>query len=137
MDIREKARRFFEACETGKGWEVCRQWCKDKATFSSQADALADIDTLEGYVEWMKGLLVPVPDGHYELRGFAVDEDRQTVVAAAIFRGTHTVDAGTGAPTGKSVAADYCYVMEFEGDKIGHMTKIWNDGHSLRQLGWA
>ena len=22
-------------------------------------------------------------------------------------------------------------------DKIRHMTKIWNDGHTLRQLGWA
>jgi hypothetical protein len=27
--------------------------------------------------------------------------------------------------------------MEFDGDKIRHMTKIWNDGHSLKQLGWA
>jgi len=26
--------------------------------------------------------------------------------------------------------------MAFEGDKIRHMTKIWNDVHSLRQLGW-
>ena len=26
--------------------------------------------------------------------------------------------------------------MTFEGDKIRHMTKIWNDVHSLRQLGW-
>ncbi|MCW2520497.1 MAG: nuclear transport factor 2 family protein [Mycobacterium sp.] len=28
-------------------------------------------------------------------------------------------------------------VMEFDGEKIRHMTKIWNDGHTLRQLGWA
>jgi hypothetical protein len=27
--------------------------------------------------------------------------------------------------------------MQFEGDKIGHMTKIWNADFSLRQLGWA
>jgi len=40
-------------------------------------------------------------------------------------------------PTGKAVAADYVYVMEFEGDKIRHMTKIWNDAQSLRALGWA
>ena len=137
MSLSEDAKNFFDACETGKGWDVCQQWCKDGATFASQADALADIDTLEGYVEWMKGLLVPVPDGHYELKGFAVDEDRQTALAAAVFHGTHSVDAGTGSPTGKSVAADYCYVMQFDGDKISHMTKIWNDGHSLRQLGWA
>jgi hypothetical protein len=29
------------------------------------------------------------------------------------------------------------YVMDFDGDKIRHMTKIWNDGMTMRQLGWA
>jgi hypothetical protein len=28
-------------------------------------------------------------------------------------------------------------VMEFDGDKIRHMTKIWNAGWALRQPGWA
>jgi predicted ester cyclase len=137
MALRENARHFFDACERGKGWEVCRQWCKDGATFASQADALAEIDRLETYVEWMKGIFVPIPDGNYEIKGFAVDEDRQVVVAAAVFNGTHSADAGNGPPTGRSVTAEYCYVMEFDGDKISHMTKIWNDGFSLRQLGWA
>jgi hypothetical protein len=27
--------------------------------------------------------------------------------------------------------------MDFDGDKIRHMTKIWNDGITMRQLGWA
>jgi hypothetical protein len=27
-------------------------------------------------------------------------------------------------PTGRAVEADYVYVMEFEGDRIRHMTKI-------------
>ena len=39
-------------------------------------------------------------------------------------------------PTGKQVEADYVYIMEFEGDRIRHMTKVWNDGVSLNQLGW-
>jgi hypothetical protein len=39
--------------------------------------------------------------------------------------------------TGNAVAADYVYVMKFDGDRIRHMTKTWNDGHSLKQLGWA
>jgi len=137
MTMRQTAYDFFDACETGKGWDVCKKWCSDGATFSAQADALADVSSLEGYTEWMKGLLVPVPDGHYELKSFAVDEERGNVTAAAVFHGTHTVDAGNGAPTGKTVAADYAYVIDFDGDKIKHMTKIWNDGHSLKQLGWA
>ena len=137
MSMTQIAQDFFDACETGKGWNVCKQWCREGATFSAQADALADVSTLEGYTEWMKGLLVPIPDGHYELKSFAIDEARGNVTATAVFHGAHTVDAGNGAPTGKTVAADYAYVMDFDGDKIKHMTKIWNDGHSLRQLGWA
>jgi len=27
--------------------------------------------------------------------------------------------------------------MEFEEGRIRHMTKIWNDGISLKQLGWT
>ncbi|MDG2004467.1 MAG: nuclear transport factor 2 family protein [Novosphingobium sp.] len=137
MSIKQTARDFYHACETGQGWETCKQWCHAGATFSVQADALADITTIEGYTEWTKGLLVPIPDGDYELKSLAVDEERGNVTVAAVFHGTHSVDAGTGAPTGKVLAADYCYVMEFDGDKIGHMTKIWNDVHSLKQLGWA
>ena len=38
---------------------------------------------------------------------------------------------------GKTAAADYVYVMDFDGDKIRHMTKIWNDGMTMRELGWA
>ena len=136
MSNKQTAREFFDACETGKGWDACKQWCTDGATFSAQADALADVSTIEGYTEWMKGLLVPIPDGHYELKSFAEDAENGNVTAAAVFHGTHTVDAGAGV-TGNSVAADYVYVMDFDGDKIRHMTKIWNDTISLQQLGWS
>jgi hypothetical protein len=27
--------------------------------------------------------------------------------------------------------------MDFDGDRIRHLTKIWNDGISLTQLGWT
>jgi predicted ester cyclase len=99
--------------------------------------ALEGIDTLEAYTEWMKGLLTPLPDGSYELRAFAVDPARDSVSAYGVFRGTHTGEGGPVPPTGKKVEADYVYVMEFDGDRIGHMTKIWNDAISLQQLGWA
>jgi predicted ester cyclase len=137
MSISETARDFFEACETGQGWEVCRTWCHDDAGFSCQADVLAEVKTLAGYAEWMKGLLGPIPDGAYELKAFATDAERGVVVAAAVFHGTHSGEGGPVAPTGKRVAADYVYVMDFEDSKLRHMTKVWNDGHSLRALGWA
>jgi len=133
----EKAKEFFEACETGKGWEECKTYCTPSATFSAQTGALAGIDTLEGYTEWMKNLLTPIPDGHYELKSFSEDEERQCVTAFAVFHGTQTGAGGPVDPTGKTIAADYVYAMEFEGGLIKHMTKIWNDGISLEQLGWA
>lgn len=135
-DITSVARDFFEACETGKGWDGCKAYCREGATFSAQADALADVTTLEGYAEWMKGLLTILPDGHYELKSFASDPERNAVSAVAVFHGTHTAEGGPVPPTGKKVAADYVYNMEFDGDRISHMTKIWNDARSLRDLGW-
>ena len=136
MAIRDTAEQFFDACETGKGWDGCQQYCQPGATFSAQADALAGVDSLQAYTEWMKGLFTPAPDGRYEVKSFAVDDARKNVIAYGVFRGTHTGDGGPVPATGKAVAADYVYVMDFDGDKIRHMTKIWNDGHSLRQLGW-
>ena len=135
--ITETAEKFFIACETGKGWQACQAYCHPDATFSAQADALAAIKTLEDYAEWMKGLLVPLPDASYDLKAFATDEERQVVTAYAIFSGSHTGDGGPVPPTGKSLRSDYVYVMAFDGDKIGHMTKIWNDGFALKGLGWA
>ncbi len=135
--IKERAEQFFDACETGKGWDGCKEFCHPDASFSAQAGALADVDTLEGYTEWMKGLLTPVPDGRYELRSFAVDEERNNVSAFAVFQGTHTGEGGPVPPTGNSVAADYVYVMDFDGDRIRHMTKIWNDVITLQELGWT
>lgn len=133
----ETAMRFFEACETGKGWEGCRPYCHANATFSAQAGALQGVETLQAYTDWMKGMFAAMPDGSYELRSFAVDDQRRNVAAYGVFRGTHTAEGGPVPPTGKHVEADYVYVMQFEGDKIRHMTKIWNDSISLRQLGWG
>ncbi len=136
--IKETAARFFDACETGKGWEACRQYCHDGASFAAQADTFAGIETLEGYTEAMKGLIEgPVPDASYEMRSFAVDEDRGSVCGFAVFKGTHTGDGGPVPPNGNRVETDYVYAMEFEDGRIRHLTKIWNDGFAMRQLGWG
>ena len=135
--ITEVAEKFFEACETGQGWESCKEYCTPDASFSAQAEPLADIRDLQGYTEWMKGLLAFIPDGHYEVKSFATDEQRGNVCAFGVFSGTHTGQGGPCPPTGKSTNADYVYVMEFDGDRIRHMTKIWNAGFTMKELGWA
>lgn len=137
MTIADTAHAFFVACETGQGWEACKDACHPDASFDCQADALADVATLEAYAGWMAGLFGPVPDGRYELTGFAMDEARGVVIASAVFHGTQTGEGGPVPPTGKTVASDYAYVMHFEDGKIRRMTKIWNDALALRALGWA
>ena len=89
-EILENAKLFFDACETGKGWEDCKKYCHSDATFSAQTGTLADINTVEGYTEWMKSLFTPLPDGHYEIKFFAEDKERDCVAAYAIFHGTQT-----------------------------------------------
>ena len=135
--IRETAEGFFEACEAGKGWAGCRQYCHPGATFSAQAGALAGVETLEAYTEWMKGTFEQLPDGTYEVKAFAVDDQRRNVTAYGVFSGTHTGPGGPVPPTGRSLEADYVYVMQFDGDLISHLTKIWNDVFTNQQLGWA
>ena len=137
MSITSIAKEFFDACETGKGWEACKKHCTPDATFSAQAEPLANVHNLQQYTDWMKGLLTILPDGSYELKSFAADGERNNVMAFGVFSGTHTGEGGPLPPTGKRASADYVYVMEFEGDRIRHMTKIWNSGLTLKELGWA
>ncbi|HEX3350011.1 MAG TPA: ester cyclase [Acetobacteraceae bacterium] len=78
-----------------------------------------------------------MPDGRYDLKSFAIDEARKNVSVFATFHATHTGEGGPCPPTGKSTATDYVYVMHFDGDKIKHMTKVWNAGYAMKELGWA
>ena len=131
------AEEFFAACETGKGWEVCSAYCTPDATFSAQAEPLMSVKTLAEYTEWMKGIMTVLPDAGYEVKSFATDTVRNNVAAYGVFHGTHTGDGGPVPPTGHRTSTDYVYVMQFEGDKIVHITKIWNAGLALKDLGWV
>jgi predicted ester cyclase len=136
-NITETARAFFDACETGKGWEGCRAYCHPEAGFTAQSEPLANVRTLREYTDWMKAMMSVLPDAAYEVKSFATDADRHSVAAYGVFTGTHTGPGGPVAPTGKRTSTDYVYVMEFEQGKIRHMTKIWNAGWAMRDLGWS
>jgi predicted ester cyclase len=131
------AEAFFAACEAGNGWEVCRAYCTPDASFAAQAEPLAGVTTLAAYTDWMKGLMVIMPDGRYQVKSFATDVVRNNVAVYGVFTGTHTGPGAPVDPTGRSTRTDYVYVMEFAGDKIRHMTKIWHAGLAMKELGWA
>ena len=135
--ITSLAEAFFEACETGKGWDGCSEYCTPDATFSAQAEPLLEVKTLAQYTDWMKGIIEVFPGARYELKSFATDATRNNVVAYAVFHATHTGQGGPVPPTGLSMSTDYVYVMQFEGEKIVQMTKIWHSGLALKAIGWA
>jgi predicted ester cyclase len=135
--ITKVAESFFDACETGKGWEACSAYCTPDATFSAQAEPLLEVKTLALYADWMKGITAIMPGARYELKSFATDATRNNVAAYAVFHATHTGAGGPVPPTGRSTSTDYVYVMQFQGDKIVHMTKIWHSGLAMKELGWA
>src|SRR5437588_544702 len=85
MSMYNTAKAFFEACEAGEGWQGCKEYCHLDATFSAQAEPLAEIRTLAGYAEWMKGLLTVLTDGRYEVVSFATDPERDNVCAYGVF----------------------------------------------------
>ena len=51
--MEQVAREFFDACEAGKGWQACSAYCTPTASFSSQAEPLAEVKTLQAYADWM------------------------------------------------------------------------------------
>ncbi|KAA2211206.1 nuclear transport factor 2 family protein [Teichococcus oryzae] len=132
----EQAKAFFAACDTGQGWDACRSYCAPGATFSAQTDVLTGITTLQQYTEWMRDLLKVLTDGNYEVKSFATDEERNNVCVYATFSGTH-LEGGPVSPTGRATKTDYVYIMQFSNGKVTHLTKIWNSGHALKELGWA
>jgi hypothetical protein len=54
-DITDVAAAFFAACETGKGWDGCKAYCMPDATFTSQAEPLADMRSLAQYADLDEG----------------------------------------------------------------------------------
>src|ERR1700741_1194367 len=87
--------------------------------------------------EWFRrGRLLMVSPVHGDYRRYQAEIP---LIALSKFPrpALNTGPGGPSAPTGKSTRTDYVYVMQFEGDKISHMTKIWNAGMALRELGWA
>ena len=131
------AGQFFEACEAGKGWEGCQAFCTSDASFSTQSERMGNVPTLREYVDRCAGFFKVCPDASYVVKSFATDDSSKTVCAFAVISATHTGEGGPVPPTGRKTVTEYVYAMEFDGNKIKHMTKIWNPGWTMKELGWA
>lgn len=139
MTLFEVATSFFNACESLEGWEGCRKYVAENATFEAQCEPLTDISSVEAYCEWMAGLgRGPLIGCSYELHSSAYDENNNSALFFATFNGKHTGEGGPVPPTGNQTATYYVYVLKMDSDnKVSHMTKIWNAPWTMCELGWA
>lgn len=78
------------------------------------------------------------PDASFTIKSSAWDSERKICLHAAVFHATHTGDGGPCEATNKHADTDYFYQVETNDEgKVTSMWKVWNDGHCLKQLGWA
>jgi len=137
MSLFKNAEKFFHACESFKGWDVCKAYVADNAIFFGQCEPLAEIKSVKDYVDWMTGFGIIAPDGNYELHASAFDEINNTAIFFATFTGTHTGEGGPVPPTNKTTNSHYVYALKMDGDgKIVSMNKIWNASWAMKELGW-
>ncbi len=139
MSAFENATRFFHACEGLQGWAGRREYVADGATFSAQSEPLVDVDSVEGYCEWMAGLgKGPLEGCGYTIQSSAWDEDNRTALFFGIFSGKHVGEGGPVPPTGQETRSDYVYALRMDDDdRVCAMTKIWNAPWALKELGWG
>ena len=121
MDNLTKARAFFEACDYGKGWSICKSYCHENASFETKAETLAEIDTLDTYCDWMVEALAMFDNiVEIEVKSEAYDVKKDIALINAEIRGNVIIG-----PEPLFMKTDYVYAINFNGEKISHITKIW------------
>ena len=138
MTAFENATKFFHACESAYGWGACREYVAEAATFSAQCEPLAEIDTVQGYCEWMTAVVEnATPGASYDLNASGFDEETNTAMFFGTYHLKHTKDGGPVPPTNKEAHATYVYCLTMNADdKVEKMVKVWNAPWTLRELGW-
>jgi hypothetical protein len=138
MSAFENAKKFFHACEAPLGWESCKPYVAEGASFSSQCEPLTEIDTVKAYSEWIAGFVADVTQGvTYDLHASSYDEETKTAMFFGTYNIKHTKDGGPVPPTNKEAHAHYVYCLTMNADdQVKKMVKIWNAPWTLKKLGW-
>ena len=138
MSAFENAKKFFDACEAPLGWDGCKDYVEDGATFIAQSEPLVDVTTVQAYCDWMHGFgTVTAAGATFTLNSSGYDEENRTAIFFATYHATHVGEGGPVPPTNKSVDSHYVYSIKMsDNDKVAELTKIWNAPWAMRGLGW-
>src|SRR5688500_4354632 len=102
MTAFENAKKFFTACEAPEGWEGCKPYVAEEATFRAQSEPLVEIKTVQAYCDWMAGIgKITAPGATYDLHTASIDEETNTAVFFATFHARHTGQGGPVTQTNK------------------------------------
>ena len=125
------ATALFDACEAGKGWDGCAQYCPPDAAFSCQAvdkmpgqPPITQCKTLEAYIQWMRGVVEVLEEDKatVEVNAAAFDEGRSVAIFVATFGGF----------------SHYVYKIHInEEGKCDDMVKVWNDAFAANVVSGA
>ena len=134
----QNAATFFHNCESAKGWEACKDYVAENASFNAQSEALTEVTVVKDYVDWLAGLgTITMPGSSYKINASSYDEENSTALFFATFTGTHSGDGGPIPSTNKTTNTHYVYALKMNGEgKVENMIKIWNSSWALRELGW-
>jgi hypothetical protein len=124
MSAFETATRFFHACESLKGWHVCKDYVAPSAVFEAQCEPLEEVKSVQQYCEWMADLgWDPLAGCSHRLHSCDYDEAKRVAIFFATFTGTRVGDAGSVPPTNRQTT-DYVYLLTMNADdKIEKMYK--------------
>ena len=138
MSAFDNAQRFFHACETPLGWEGCKAYVAESASFVAQSEPLVEVKTVQAYCEWIKGFgTVTAAGAHYELHAQGYDETKREAVFFATYHATHVGEGGPVPATHQTTHSHYVYVLTMDAnDQVAHMVKVWNASWAMRELGW-
>ncbi|CAB9506226.1 expressed unknown protein [Seminavis robusta] len=130
------------ACDSGKGWQACKDQCVPDATFSCHNDTLGSMKTVQEYADFIALFGKACPNATWTTHDVFWDGTTHTAFFHCTYHVTHTVAVpglGPQTPTCKSSNANYCYIIKTDPNrdgKITHVQKLWNDTWLLRDLGW-
>lgn len=139
MSAFETATNFFHACESLNGWNGCKEFVADDASFTAQCEPLIELNTVQEYCDWMAGVgNGPLAGCNYELHSASYDEANRIALFFGTFTATHVGEGGPVEPTQKQTNTDYVYALTMnDAGKVEKMCKIWNAPWALKELGWA
>eukprot|EP01082_Thalassiosira_pseudonana_P007231 g7163.t1 g7163 contig23:2026011-2026505(-) len=133
------AKKVIFVLDSVGNWDDIVDLIVADAPFTCQADTLAEVKTIKDWYDWMANFKATIaPDASFTVKSTTWDDEREICTHSAVYHATHTGEGGPVPATGRKASTDYYYEMEMNGDgKVVKMWKIWNDGHCLKQLGWA